>query len=244
MCYSPDGGDRNQRGAVLDCNDHLHSDCGHDDYFDTEHRFAAEPLPRLRRAPGNRVPVARDDTALTEKDVTRDLLVLANDTDPDDDALSTVSATDPPHGRAVLAAGATRVRYTPDPGYTGADSFSYRISDGRGGQATAIARLTVRDTTPPTVTAISPAANATAKFSEPMKAAAFNATSVQLVRRGAGTAVRASIRYHRPTRTVAVDPAAALVRGATYTARVTTGAEDAAGNRLRSARTWSFLVRR
>lgn len=34
MCYSPDGGDRHQGGEVLRCDDRVHFDCGHDDYFD------------------------------------------------------------------------------------------------------------------------------------------------------------------------------------------------------------------
>ena len=36
------------------------------------------------------------------------------------------------------------LRYTPASGYSGADSFSYTISDGRGGTATAIVSLTVQ----------------------------------------------------------------------------------------------------
>ena len=34
MCYSPDGGDKNQGGTVLACVDRMHFDCGHDTYFD------------------------------------------------------------------------------------------------------------------------------------------------------------------------------------------------------------------
>jgi hypothetical protein len=35
MCYSPDGGDRNQGGSTTDCSDYERFDCGYDDYFDT-----------------------------------------------------------------------------------------------------------------------------------------------------------------------------------------------------------------
>lgn len=35
LCYSPDGGDRNQGGSVSRCSDRVHFDCGSDDYFDT-----------------------------------------------------------------------------------------------------------------------------------------------------------------------------------------------------------------
>lgn len=35
MCYSPDGGDRNQSGMVLRCAGRASFDCGYDDYFDS-----------------------------------------------------------------------------------------------------------------------------------------------------------------------------------------------------------------
>lgn len=35
MCYSPDGGDLNQGGTILRCNDRNHFDCGYDTYFDS-----------------------------------------------------------------------------------------------------------------------------------------------------------------------------------------------------------------
>lgn len=36
MCYSPDGGDKNQTGTILRCSDRMHYDCEHDTYFDAE----------------------------------------------------------------------------------------------------------------------------------------------------------------------------------------------------------------
>lgn len=36
MCYSPDGGDRNQGGELLRCDSRVRYDCGYDDYFDAE----------------------------------------------------------------------------------------------------------------------------------------------------------------------------------------------------------------
>jgi hypothetical protein len=35
LCYSPDGGDRNQDGMLLHCPDSVQFDCNHDDYFDS-----------------------------------------------------------------------------------------------------------------------------------------------------------------------------------------------------------------
>jgi len=39
-----------------------------------------------------------------------------------------------------------------------------------------------------------------------------------------------------------LNPSANLVAGATYTATITTGATDVAGNSLSAPRTWSFTV--
>lgn len=67
--------------------------------------------------------------------------VLANDSDPNGDALAVVAVTQPAHGSALLAGGA--VSYTPAVGYTGPDSFTYTISDGHGGTATGTVHVTV-----------------------------------------------------------------------------------------------------
>jgi hypothetical protein len=92
--------------------------------------------------PGNQPPVANDDTATTNEDTGVDVAVLANDTDPDGDALSVVSVSDPPHGTAVKNANGS-VHYTPDTNYHGADSFTYVVSDGAGGSDTGAVSVTV-----------------------------------------------------------------------------------------------------
>jgi hypothetical protein len=54
--------------------------------------------------------------------------VLANDTDPNGDALTAVLATNPAHGTLALNADGS-FTYTPTGGYTGPDSFIYRARD-------------------------------------------------------------------------------------------------------------------
>ncbi len=76
-------------------------------------------------------PVAGDDTDGTLADtalVIPHAELLANDTDLDGPALSITAVQDPVNGTAAL--GATTVTFTPSPGFTGAASFDYVVSDG------------------------------------------------------------------------------------------------------------------
>ena len=85
---------------------------------------------------------------------------------------------------------------------------------------------TLGDTTPPTVTAVTPANGATnvsttvaatATFSEPMTAATI--TAATMVLRGPGGApIAATVTYNPPTRTATIAPTAALAFSTTYTA--------------------------
>lgn len=80
----------------------------------------------------NTAPVAAADTASTPIAHAVAITVLANDTDADSDPLTPAVATQPSHGSAVANADGT-ITYTPAAGYAGSDSFSYTVSDGRGG---------------------------------------------------------------------------------------------------------------
>jgi hypothetical protein len=55
--------------------------------------------------------------------------VLVNDADADGDAVTAHVLTDPTHGSLLLAADGG-LEYTPDPGFEGVDSFTYRAYDG------------------------------------------------------------------------------------------------------------------
>ena len=73
--------------------------------------------------------------------------MTANDSDPDGDALSVIAVSAPTHGTVVLNTQPNpqnnTITFTPDSAYTGPASFSYTISDGRGGTATANVSFTV-----------------------------------------------------------------------------------------------------
>jgi hypothetical protein len=92
----------------------------------------------------NRNPVAVNDSAATSGAPVL-INVLANDSDPDGDPLSIVSVTTPINGGSAVRIG-NSVNYTPVGGFVGVDRFSYTISDGRGGTATAVVTVNV---TPP-----------------------------------------------------------------------------------------------
>jgi hypothetical protein len=92
-------------------------------------------------APVNDTPLAEDDSAFTDEDVAATIAVLANDSDPDGDALTIQAAGQPAHG-TVTSSGAD-ITYLPDEGFNGVDTFEYSVSDGSGGVAGAVVTVNV-----------------------------------------------------------------------------------------------------
>ena len=87
----------------------------------------------------NRPPVAQNNGGATIQGQALMIQVgklLANDTDPDGDPLTVISVTASTNG-GMVALGGGKVTYMPVPAFVGTDRFSYTISDGRGGTATA-----------------------------------------------------------------------------------------------------------
>ncbi len=94
-------------------------------------------------------PVAADDTATTPRDTSVDLDVLANDSDPNDDHLTVVGVAGArPGALLTVAAGGGSLTYTPAPGFTGEDTFTYTVDDGRGQTASARVTVTVPNENP------------------------------------------------------------------------------------------------
>ncbi len=134
----------------------------------------------------------------------------------------------------------------------GTYAFEVRATDAFGNtDGTPTKRTFTIDTTKPTVRGFTPAnlarnvaptANATATFSEVMKASTVNRLTFKLVKKGTTTPVRATISYRGKTATL--NPSKNLTRGATYKATVTTGAKDLAGNALAKNKVWSFTVKK
>ena len=103
------------------------------------------------------------------------------------------------------------------------------------------------DVTPPTVLSTDPLSGATAvattkvigmTFSEAMTASTISASTFTL--KQGTTAVTGTVAYSGTTATFT--PSSALVAGTVYTANLTTGAKDLAGNAISAAKTWSFTT--
>ena len=95
-------------------------------------------------APVNDAPVANTDSFVTQEDVPLTLSLsdlTGNDTDIDGGTLSVVLVSAPQHGTLGFANG--DLTFTPDANYSGPASFTYTVSDGKGGQTQGTASVTV-----------------------------------------------------------------------------------------------------
>ncbi|HVM05660.1 MAG TPA: Ig-like domain-containing protein, partial [Acidimicrobiales bacterium] len=113
----------------------------------------------------NRPPVANNDAYTTPQGTALTVPapgVLANDSDPDGDPLTAGMPTNPSNGTLNLSTNGG-FTYTPNPGFSGTDSFTYMAHDPHGGMTTATVTITVTATTttttaPPTTTTTTPGA--------------------------------------------------------------------------------------
>jgi hypothetical protein len=87
---------------------------------------------------------------------------------------------------------------------------------------------------------VSAGSNVTATFSEEMDATTITGSTFTLT--AGGSAVPASVTYNAATRVATLNPTADLAASTSYTATVTTGVEDVAGNPMAAPRTWTFTT--
>ena len=109
------------------------------------------------------------------------------------------------------------------------------------------------DTTPPTVSSVTPINGATGvlsldqltvAFSEAMDATSISTATIEL-RDPASNLVTATVAYNSSSYTATLAPSASLAKNTTYTARVksgTAGVKDVAGNPLATDYTWTFAT--
>ena len=97
---------------------------------------------------GNLSPQAVDDIASTGLGTDIIIDVLANDSDPDGSLNpSTVTIiTEPSNGSTAINATSGAITYTPHSGFSGTDTFGYRVKDNEGRESnTATVTVTVKD---------------------------------------------------------------------------------------------------
>lgn len=157
--------------------------------------------------------------------------------------------------------------YTPGENFSGADGFTFTVSNGTSTSLPAQVYITVDsagDTAPPQVTWVSPADGALdvaigsepayilpagsvytpliqARFSEALDESSLTSLSVTLVS-GGGQSVSAAVLYDPALRQVTLQPLQPLAPGTLYHASLSTAVKDLAGNPLAAAFTWQFTT--
>jgi fibronectin-binding autotransporter adhesin len=102
----------------------------------------------IRVGSQNLAPVAQENgiTTLEDRPVSVWLQkLLLNDSDPENDTLTVVAVSATSPNGAVVSLTSSNVTYSPALGFTGTDQFTYTVSDGRCGFATATVQVFVAD---------------------------------------------------------------------------------------------------
>lgn len=152
-----------EHGTILGCNQSLcafQSDPGYTGPDSVTWRAASVygPSPTATTSitvMADRAPVAQSSTQV--KAAGRPGQLQLNASDPDSDDLRYIVVTPPEHGE--LGQCYKTCLYTPDAGFTGTDSFQWKVSDGSRESEVATNRLTVQADQPPTVTGRSAVVN-------------------------------------------------------------------------------------
>jgi hypothetical protein len=98
--------------------------------------------PAAPAAAANKPPVGVNDMAVTYMNTPVDINVLTNDVDPDGDTISVANVTQGSAGFVSLNASGS-VKYVPNTSFTGTDTFSYTVTDNKGGIATPLVTVKV-----------------------------------------------------------------------------------------------------
>ncbi len=114
------------------------------DYTLSDGALTATATVTVTVTPVNDPPVAANDSLTVNEDSAATVVdVLVNDSFAPDtgETLTVTAVSQPSNGTVELVGG--EVRFTPVPDFNGTTSFTYTVSDGRGGEATATVTVTV-----------------------------------------------------------------------------------------------------
>jgi gliding motility-associated-like protein len=111
---------------------------------DNQGGISAPATVTITVTPVNDPPVAVDDAAITDKNLTVHVHILENDYDVDNDVIPTsvVIVSNPTHGTIVFNPSTGVASYTPESGFLGSDLFTYTIQD-PGGLISSPATVTI-----------------------------------------------------------------------------------------------------
>ncbi|MCO6049137.1 DUF4082 domain-containing protein [Mesorhizobium sp. RP14(2022)] len=183
----------------------------------------------------NRVPVAANDAGFsTNRDTALSLAaaaLLANDSDPDGDALAITGVSGATNGTVSYDSQNKTVTFTPTAGYTGSAGFTYSVSDGKGGVATASVALTV---TSPAPTNRAPVATNDSGFSTTKNTALTLAASALLANdtdadgdpltiTGVSGAINGTVSYDSQTKQITFTPTAGYAGAAGFSYAIADG---------------------
>ena len=186
----------------------------------------------------NPAPTATNDVATTNEDAPVTISVLANDSDPDGDPLTVVSAN-APNGTVVINTNGT-ITYTPAANFNGTDTITYTISDGQGGTATATVTVTVNAVNDaPTVASPIPAQTGVdaGAVSVPVAGNFTDLDGDTLTFAATGLPLGLSINPATGLITGTIDRSASQVSGGVYTVSVTVS--DGKGGTVTTTFTWT-----
>jgi VCBS repeat-containing protein len=118
-------------------------------YEATDGLLSSAPVTVTLTGPADQSPAGvADSYSVPSSGALTGSSVLANDTDPDSDLLTAVGVASPAHGTLTLRPNGT-FDYQAEAGFSGADTFSYRASDGRLTSAETTVTLNVAAPSPP-----------------------------------------------------------------------------------------------
>ena len=110
-----------------------------DGVFDSNAAFVSITI-----TPENDPPVAKDDYVEIKEDSNMvSINVLDNDTDIDGDQLTLLGAAEGSSGSIVISSDNKTIIYTPNKNFSGSDTFTYTVSDSKGGKDTGTVRVKV-----------------------------------------------------------------------------------------------------
>ena len=185
-------------------------------------------------------PVANNDSGLiVTENITRSIpasVLLANDTDPNGLPLSITGVSNPSNGTATYNSSTQTISFVPTTGYLGPAGFTYTISDGQGGTASANVALSV-------VTPLPPVANNDSGFvditntalSIPASALLANDTDpngLPLSITGVSNPSDGTATYNSSTQTISFVPTANYTGPAGFTYTISDGQGAASGQCL------------